>query len=940
MESASRAILPLPEEVIAQIKSSARITSLNGVILSLLSNSLDAGAVKFGPKTRMHGHNGAFLSSLAALSLVTITSHHHLHRSHNTLSLHRSKVIARLTPSPAHQHISFRHHGTRVTVRDLFGNMPVRVKQRALASAEQGSGEGEWEELKRDIVGVLLAEGRELTVVVRDAEKNKKFMIRPPSSSARAVSLETRDFCEIRAKKPPFDLPLTKSILSQASYIQRGIPDSWVPLSASTPYLSIHGAISLDPAPTKRVQFIAIGVNPVRIEGGNNVLFEEVNRLFAASGFGTVEDESDLDENEKERRLRDKRYKSDGYTNKQLKGGRKGVDRWPMFFLRIDFERQRGTHPEFGEYELMRDDSDLKSILELLGVATREFLMQNHFRPRTRRARPFTNSSMQSDEGFGRTEDEKIHLPDEETTRSPSPTQYHAGDDSSAKTRFILPRLPSSSTQTSSREGGRSRKSRSSASPSDMLGNNIRFPTFSRKNTRTLDSPIGSWSKVKSGKKNFLEDNCGAAPAPSSSSPPRRASQRLAHRWAGLAQDIVGILSGTKGTSASQGDPDFRSTLVSSRPPSSEDEGQNDILVEKSHVEDRDHSEKSGKSASMLTENGTNDDGDALIPWTCPTTNSNFFINPRTGMASTTLKGSEGTESGSSPTSGAPDRPSPRKRVKLGNKPNGQVVADPNNWIGRLLRDWNNPIFQQTEEDIPRVLPLEGTGAGTLSILHGHHRLCSQIEIEKAFKESISALPERLSKGGLQDAEVIAQVDKKFILAKVAASAERQGVEGDATERDLLIVIDQHAADERYRIEELLRELCTPPSPEQQGFRSILGLAPRVAAVALPKPMTFHISSREHRLFKIHAKHFADWGILYDLPSPTALSRIESESRYDVVVKTLPPGIAGRCKSEAKLMLELLRGEVWRLAEGDGVGSARESKEEDHVPEGGRGVDE
>jgi DNA mismatch repair protein MLH3 len=46
MASASRAILPLPAEIIAQIKSSATITSLNGVVLSLLSNSLDAGAVK------------------------------------------------------------------------------------------------------------------------------------------------------------------------------------------------------------------------------------------------------------------------------------------------------------------------------------------------------------------------------------------------------------------------------------------------------------------------------------------------------------------------------------------------------------------------------------------------------------------------------------------------------------------------------------------------------------------------------------------------------------------------------------------------------------------------------------------------------------------------------------------------------------------------------
>lgn len=38
------AILPLPEDVVAQIKSSTAILSLTGVVLELLKNALDAGA--------------------------------------------------------------------------------------------------------------------------------------------------------------------------------------------------------------------------------------------------------------------------------------------------------------------------------------------------------------------------------------------------------------------------------------------------------------------------------------------------------------------------------------------------------------------------------------------------------------------------------------------------------------------------------------------------------------------------------------------------------------------------------------------------------------------------------------------------------------------------------------------------------------------------------
>lgn len=39
-------IQPLPRDVVAQIKSSATVTSLNGAVFGLLQNSLDAGASK------------------------------------------------------------------------------------------------------------------------------------------------------------------------------------------------------------------------------------------------------------------------------------------------------------------------------------------------------------------------------------------------------------------------------------------------------------------------------------------------------------------------------------------------------------------------------------------------------------------------------------------------------------------------------------------------------------------------------------------------------------------------------------------------------------------------------------------------------------------------------------------------------------------------------
>jgi len=152
-------IRPLPDEVAAQIKSSTTIVSLTGVVLELLKNSLDAKASKvtvtvdfargsctveddglgilpaeFSEQgglgklywtSKFHSHEphlgryGTFLASLAAMSLLTITSHHYAHRSHNLVSFHQGQPIERQIPASAHNHV-FAKHGTRVTVRNFL----------------------------------------------------------------------------------------------------------------------------------------------------------------------------------------------------------------------------------------------------------------------------------------------------------------------------------------------------------------------------------------------------------------------------------------------------------------------------------------------------------------------------------------------------------------------------------------------------------------------------------------------------------------------------------------------------------------------------------------------------------------------------------------------------------------------------------------------------
>jgi DNA mismatch repair protein MLH3 len=162
-------ILPLSEDAISQIHSSKQITSLPGVVLALVTNALDADATKVdisvcfsrgsctvedngcgipsaefaehgglgkmhhtskaATEHALHGDTGTYLASLAALSLISITSRHAEEDLSATLTLYQGRAIARQYPSsPANELVAFGTHGTRITVDDLFGNMPVRVK--------------------------------------------------------------------------------------------------------------------------------------------------------------------------------------------------------------------------------------------------------------------------------------------------------------------------------------------------------------------------------------------------------------------------------------------------------------------------------------------------------------------------------------------------------------------------------------------------------------------------------------------------------------------------------------------------------------------------------------------------------------------------------------------------------------------------------------------
>lgn len=283
---------------------------------------------------------------------------------------------------------------------------------------------------------------------------------------------------------------------------------------------------------------------------------------------------------------------------------------------------------------------------------------------------------------------------------------------------------------------------------------------------------------------------------------------------------------------------------------------------------------------------------DEVIVWTNPITKVRSNVNERTGL---TLPSISSTLTRTSTAAGNRNL-TLRKKIK---PTINTLDQEPTPWLGSILGTWENPTFKTTEISIPQV-SIDGPEAESQKLLHGRSHNCSQVDIDKAFKDTSAGIDGRISKEAIRNAEVISQVDKKFILVKLCCSKSLQ-LHNDSTQ-DMLVIIDQHAADERIRIEALMTELCTAPTT--LGESSII-------TTYLEKPLSYDISSQEIVLLKTHKQHFSNWGILYKL-APEPPSGSDSDT-HRLIIHSLPPGIAERCKSNPRLLIDLIRTEVWRI---------------------------
>lgn len=872
LDEDTMSIRPLPEQVVAQIKSSTAIVSLGGVVLELLKNSLDAKATrivvnvdfarggcvveddglgiqpaefsedgglgkrywtsKFHPEQPHLGQHGTFLASLSAVSLLTITSSHHAYRSHNSISFHHAHTIERQTPAPPYNQIQGQH-GTRITVRNLFGNMPVRIKQRAMVVGEKAEQDRLRNSLKRHATGLLLSWQGLVNLKICDSEGNTIVHVNTSNTAVtgggRSLATEGRRSAHLSS---------LLQIMTQANFVTINDWPSWVPASASTPMISVKGAISLEPAPTKHIQFISIGQRPLLSECGGNELYDQVNRLFALSSFGTIEDDADAGEEEKVRRLSDKRFKSDGYTNRQLKA-RKGVDRHPMFHLRVTFRDQ------VLEGAFIEDESNLQAVIDVLTAMTVQWLSVHHFRPR----------KMQ-------------HISNRSRTASPIPEgQLESRSTPSRKRRDLSgsPRINETPSSAASFIRVTSKRGIARSSPSNLPG-------------RSRSQAFADWSRIKSGKSSFFDT---ASPTQSTTTP--EACQAIDGSATFRECDSAPRDDSSQKNAASNVAPIVKGAMGGTAMiPPSEAESENPLSA---------------------------DEKDETVIWTDPSTKNTHLLNARTGC----ILPRRHPRSGSAALSPSTARLNMRRSLRIGTK---AATAEPSKtaWLNNMLETWDNPVFKTSEQGIQQMMLQDCEKKdGTQKPQHDHLR-CSRFDIQKAFDDAGSAST-KLSKDALRRAEVIRQVDKKFILVRMKGLAAESNVQSSV---DTLVLIDQHAADERVQVESLLHELCSPMhGNEQEGSQSKPLTDSPVAQVTLDKPLHFAISSHERTHFETFTLDFAAWSILYNVSSSVSLQHRTSASKSTckLSVTALPPSISERCKADPELLISFLRSALWKYVE-------------------------
>lgn len=403
-------IKALPQNVAAQLKSSVDITSLEDTVLGLVRNAIDAGSTRIdvdvdfsrgscsveddgegiagiefasngglgrpfhsskheSPKAQ-YGRYGTFLASLGSLSIMTVLSRQRGEKFASQLVISQGSRLSRTTADTAHQQLRSRKHGTCVTVQDLFGSMPVRVKRRPSGDENRPSRDRSWKALSNGCLAIILACSADITLLVKAQDRDRTFRLKPPPPISGPLA----------PASGLFDAARCCYLLSQLSAIQTVQWSSWVQTTACGDGIVLRGLVSKRASPTKDTQFMSLGMYPLTREGPWACFYDRINSIFASSNFaaGLTPTLSNKGQDPS------KRIESDP-------AGAASAYRQPMFYIAITSDSSCGDCQLRPSALTSRDAAKITGMLEAMIVG---FLRNQGHRVRRRaRRRPVTHNT-------------------------------------------------------------------------------------------------------------------------------------------------------------------------------------------------------------------------------------------------------------------------------------------------------------------------------------------------------------------------------------------------------------------------------------------------------------------------------------------------------------------------------------------------------------------
>ncbi|RDX53868.1 hypothetical protein OH76DRAFT_1462114 [Lentinus brumalis] len=329
---------------------------------------------------------------------------------------------------------------------------------------------------------------------------------------------------------------------------------------------------------------------------------------------------------------------------------------------------------------------------------------------------------------------------------------------------------------------------------------------------------------------------------------------------------------------------------------------------------------------------GTQDASDIL--WTDPATRETFIIDARTGNSYPQSAPAAPIQHDTSA------QPATRARMSLGILGPGAAMEPPA-WMTEALKA--NEAYKLTETQIPAVTVPTESARHACDRVHTrpHARLFDRSADDEWHSFTPWDAPQltRFSREDLRKAHVLGQVDRKFVACimqpsrSLAPDASGGGVDWPDIGGRVLVLVDQHAADERIRVERFFRDVCEgflsyrgrpAPAGRREGDRDARRGGVRTRTVDPPANVLLtKVEAERIALSQDVREAFAKWGVALSgaavPPGPVrAVERGTDEAAYvQVSVTAVPEVVADKLLSGDELR-DLVKGYLGKL-ETDGV---------------------